>query len=177
MLESPNIFPFAMKISFSLLIAFLITSCFEPGESGASDPGQVSVPSSRVSKDLSSVVSATSDSPHFNKEILKALSARPLAEIDYDRLSGVVHESLNDVRGDIEEAIGKQEKINYDRIHSIIFQTISDNLKTQKLPEPPQFQFICDVNERWIYRCNLQNGEIECFSMSSNKLKLLSSVR
>jgi hypothetical protein len=88
-----------------------------------------------------------------------------------------VNESLNDVRGDIEEAIGKQEKINYDRIHSIIFQTISDNLNSQKLPEPSQYQFICDVNERWIYRCNLQNGEIECFSMSSNKLKLLSSVR
>lgn len=166
-----------MKILLSLLIVFLSSGCFEPGESGASDTGQVSVPSSGVPKDLSSVVTATSESPHLNKEILKALSARPLADIDYDRLSGVVHESLNDVRGDIEEAIGKQEKINYDRIHSIIFQTISDNLKTQKLPEPSQFQFICDVNERWIYRCNLQNGEIECFSMSSNKLKLLSSVR
>ena len=166
-----------MKILFPLLTVFLISGCFEPGDSGASNTGQVSVPSSGVPQDLSSVVTATSESPHFNKEILKALSARPLAEIDYDRLSGVVHESLNDVRGDIEEAIGKQEKINYDRIHSIIFQTISDNLKTQKLPEPSQFQFICDVNERWIYRCNLQNGEIECFSMSSNKLKLLSSVR
>ena len=166
-----------MKISFPLLIVFLISGCFEPGDSGASDTGQVSVSSSGGSPDLSSVVTATSESPHFNKEILKALSALPLTEVDYDRLSGVVHESLNDVRGDIEEAIGKQEKINYDRIHSIIFQTISDNLKTQKLPEPPQFQFIFDVNERWIYRCNLQNGEIECFSMSSNKLKLLSSVR
>jgi hypothetical protein len=163
-----------MKISFPLLTVFLISGCFEPG---ASDTGQVSVSSSGVPQDLSSVVTVTSESPHFNKEILKALSALPLTEIDYDRLSGVVHESLNDVRGDIEEAIGKQEKINYDRIHSIIFQTISDNFKTQKLPEPPQFQFICDVNERWIYRCNLQNGEIECFTMSSNKLKLLSSVR
>jgi hypothetical protein len=166
-----------MKISFSLLIVFLISGCFEPGDSSASDTGQVSISSSGVPQDLSSVVTATSESPHLNKEILKALSALPLAEIDYDRLSGVVHESLIDVRGDIEEAIGKQEKINYDRIHSIIFQTISDNLKTQKLPEPSQFQFICDVNERWIYRCNLQNGEIECFSMSSNKLKLISSVR
>ena len=166
-----------MKISFPILIVFLISGCFESGDSSASDTGQVSVSSSGGSPDLSSVVTATSESPHFNKEILNALSSLPLTEIDYDRLSGVVHESLNDVRGDIEEAIGKQEKINYDRIHSIIFQTISDNLKTQKLPEPPQFQFICDVNERWIYRCNLQNGEIECFSMSSNKLKLLSSVR
>ena len=166
-----------MKISFPLLIVFLISGCFESGDSGASDTGQVSVSSSGVPQNLSSVVTATSESPHLNKEILKALSALPLTEIDYDRLSGVVHESLNDVRGVIEEAIGKQEKINYDRIHSIIFQTISDNLKTQKLPEPSQYQFICDVNERWIYRCNLQNGEIECFSMSSNKLKLLSSVR
>ena len=166
-----------MKISFPILIVFLISGCFESGDSSASDTGQVSVSSSGDPPDLSSVVTATSESPYLSKEILNALSSLPLTEIDYDRLSGVVHESLNDVRGDIEEAIGKQEKINYDRIHSIIFQTISDNLKTQKLPEPPQFQFICDVNERWIYRCNLQNGEIECFSMSSNKLKLLSSVR
>ena len=166
-----------MKISSYLFIAFLTSGCLDSGDSGKSDTGKVSVSSSRVHQDSSSVATVSSESPHLNKEILKALSARPLTEIDYDRLSGVVHESLKDVRGDIEEAIGKQEKINYDRIHSIIFQTISDNLKTQKLPEPPQFQFICDVNERWIYRCNLQNGEIECFSMSSNKLKLLSSVR
>ena len=40
-----------------------------------------------------------------------------------------------------------------------------------------KYQFICDENERWIYRCNMETGEIECFSMSSNKLRLLSSVK
>ena len=40
-----------------------------------------------------------------------------------------------------------------------------------------QYQFICDENERWIYRFNMETGEIECFSMSSNKLRLLSSVK
>ena len=40
-----------------------------------------------------------------------------------------------------------------------------------------KYQFICDENERWIYRCNMESGEIECFSMSSNKLRLLSSVK
>ena len=166
-----------MKNSLYILILFLVSGCFESGDSGTSDTGKVSVSSSGVPKDFSSVVDVASETPHLNQEILKALSARPLAEIDYDRLSGVVHESLSDVQGDIEEAIGRQEKINYDRIHSILLQTISDNLKTQEQPKPAQFQFICDMNERWIYRCNLQNGEIECFSMSSNKLKLLSSVR
>ena len=33
-----------------------------------------------------------------------------------------------------------------------------------------KYQFLCDENERWIYRCNRMTGEIECFSMSSNKL-------
>jgi hypothetical protein len=40
-----------------------------------------------------------------------------------------------------------------------------------------KYQFLCDENERWIYRCNRMTGEIECFSMSSNKLRLLSSTR
>jgi hypothetical protein len=40
-----------------------------------------------------------------------------------------------------------------------------------------KFQFLCDGNEKWIYRCNLMTGEIECFSMSSNKLRLLSSIK
>jgi len=40
-----------------------------------------------------------------------------------------------------------------------------------------KYQFLCDENERWIYRCNQETGEIECFSMSSNKLRLLSSTK
>ena len=46
-------------------------------------------------------------------------------------------------------------------------------------PKPPEnrFQFLCDANERWIYRCNLLTGEIVCYSMGSDyKLKRLDTV-
>ena len=45
------------------------------------------------------------------------------------------------------------------------------------MSEPPRYQFICDVNERWIYRCNLFTGEIELFSMTSKELLLLSRTK
>ncbi|MED5281301.1 MAG: hypothetical protein VYA10_07435 [Verrucomicrobiota bacterium] len=51
---------------------------------------------------------------------------------------------------------------------------VNDN---QAQPVAAHYQFICDENERWIYRCNMLTGEIECFSMSSNKLRLLSSIK
>jgi hypothetical protein len=43
--------------------------------------------------------------------------------------------------------------------------------------EQVKYQFLGDGHEKWIYRCNVITGEIECFSMSSNKLRLLSSSK
>ena len=64
--------------------------------------------------------------------------------------------------------------LDYERIREIMNTIVNDN---QAQPVAAHYQFICDENERWIYRCNMLTGEIECFSMSSNKLRLLSSIK
>ena len=73
---------------------------------------------------------------------------------------------------DIKKSFPIPETIDYDEIKLII-----DDKLNQGMKEKIKYQFICDENERWIYRCNRMTGEIECFSMSSNKLRLLSSTR
>lgn len=60
------------------------------------------------------------------------------------------------------------------QIQQIVKQELVSFLKEK---QDMKYQFLCDENERWIYRCNRMTGEIECFSMSSNKLRLLSSTR
>ena len=61
-----------------------------------------------------------------------------------------------------------------EQIQQIVKQELVSFLKEK---QDMKYQFLCDENERWIYRCNRMTGEIECFSMSSNKLRLLSSTR
>ncbi len=169
-----------MKHITPLFFLFITSACLESGDSGSEKaaPSSVVLTSSTNSSESttsqSAPLSSTGPSLALTKEFVEALSARPVAEVDYQKLDGIVSKGLADVRGGLEAAIGKQEKIDYDRIHSLVLQSVVDNLKPL---ETPRYQFICDVNERWIYRCNLQTGEIECFSMSSNKLRLISSVR
>ena len=69
-------------------------------------------------------------------------------------------------------SIPNPESIDYEKIKLIV----NDKFK-EEFREETKYQVICDENERWIYRCNLLTGEIECFSMSSNKLRLLSSIK
>ena len=169
-----------MRSVLILLLLCMTGACFESGDSSSDNAAAASVtspPSVTASGSVGTESSPgvlTTPSPALTKELVEALSARSMADIDYEKLDGIVRKGLADVRGGLEAAIGKQEKIDYDRIHSLVLQSVVDNLKPV---EPSRYQFICDVNERWIYRCNLQTGEIECFSMSSNKLRLLSSVR
>ena len=61
-----------------------------------------------------------------------------------------------------------------EQIEQIVRKELISFLKEK---QDMKYQFLCDENERWIYRCNRMTGEIECFSMSSNKLRLLSSTR
>ena len=61
-----------------------------------------------------------------------------------------------------------------EQIEQIVRKELISFLKEK---QDMKYQFLCDENERWIYRCNRMTGEIECFSMSSNQLRLLSSTR
>ena len=80
--------------------------------------------------------------------------------------------SLEKFSVEMQNTLVSKEKEGYDKIKSLIEDSLQKNQFEEK-----KFQFLCDENERWIYRCNLITGEIECFSMSSNKLRLLSSIK
>ena len=92
------------------------------------------------------------------------------APFDYSKVEGILQNSFGKMKADLETSLNAGEPVDYDRVRSLLMQTLED-----KLQPPAQFQFIADANERWIYRCNLQTGKIECFSMTSNQLRLLSS--
>ena len=66
------------------------------------------------------------------------------------------------------------EPVDYDRLRSDMRVAVEDGIE---LPVPPKYQFIAAPNEKWVYRCNLQTGKIEVYSMTSNKLLLLSETR
>jgi hypothetical protein len=74
----------------------------------------------------------------------------------------------------INQSIPEPVKVDYARLENSFLKMLMENNSEES---HNKYQFICDENERWIYRCNMETGEIECFSMSSNKLRLLSSVK
>ena len=75
---------------------------------------------------------------------------------------------------ELKKSYPKPAKFDYTRLENSFTKLLLENKSDENLRK---YQFICDENERWIYRCNMESGEIECFSMSSNKLRLLSSIK
>ena len=96
----------------------------------------------------------------------------PIDQVNLKSFEKTLNLQLSEFSGNLKNGIDERTKNNYERIKSLMDASVikmsSGNTK---------FQFLCDENERWIYRCNLITGEIECFSMSSNKLRLLSSIK
>ena len=112
------------------------------------------------------------------KEIKDPLSSEEIKpqtsidQVDLKSFEKTLNHQLSELSGNLKNGIDERTKNNYERIKSLMDATvIKMSVKNAK------FQFLCDENERWIYRCNLITGEIECFSMSSNKLRLLSSIK
>lgn len=109
------------------------------------------------------------------KDPLSSEEIKPQTSIDQVDLKSfekTLNHQLSELSGNLKNGIDERTKNNYERIKSLMDATvIKMSVKNAK------FQFLCDENERWIYRCNLITGEIECFSMSSNKLRLLSSIK
>ena len=78
------------------------------------------------------------------------------------------------LKDQLSERLDKIDPADADQIQQIVQKELIAFLQDK---QDLKYQFLCDENERWIYRCNRMTGEIECFSMSSNKLRLLSSTR
>jgi hypothetical protein len=99
------------------------------------------------------------------------LQSPTLATQDFERF---ILEQIKLLENEIAGEVRKINPINGEQIQQIIQKELVTFLRDK---QDLKYQFLCDENERWIYRCNRMTGEIECFSMSSNKLRLLSSTR
>ena len=109
------------------------------------------------------------------KDPLPSEEIKPQAPIDQVELKSfekTLNHQLSEFSGNLKNGIDERTKNNYERIRSLLDASV-----IKMSGKNAKFQFLCDENERWIYRCNLITGEIECFSMSSNKLRLLSSIK
>ena len=106
----------------------------------------------------------------FSSEEIKPQT--PIDQVDLKSFEKTLNHQLPEFSGNLKNGIDERTKNNYERIKSLMDASV-----IKMSGENPKFQFLCDENERWIYRCNLITGEIECFSMSSNKLRLLSSIK
>ena len=112
------------------------------------------------------------------KEIEDPLSSKeikpqtPIDQVELKSFEKTLNHQLSEFSGNLKNGIDERTKNNYERIKSLLDASV-----IKMSSKNAKFQFLCDENERWIYRCNLITGEIECFSMSSNKLRLLSSIK
>ena len=94
--------------------------------------------------------------------------------LESKELENFILQQMNILKEQMSERLAKIDPADADQIQQIIQKELVSFLKDK---QDLKYQFLCDENERWIYRCNRMTGEIECFSMSSNKLRLLSSTR
>ena len=102
-------------------------------------------------------------------------SKQPMkAEFIDSKINDLLQAQAKLIVPEIEKAFPKPIPIDYSRLENAFAKLLLDSRSKENLRK---YQFICDENERWIYRCNMDSGEIECFSMSSNKLRLLSSIK
>ena len=93
---------------------------------------------------------------------------------DSEILELLLQKHLDRIIPEISKSIPEPISVDYARLENSFLKMLLENKENDN---QRKYQFICDENERWIYRCNIETGEIECFSMSSNKLRLLSSVK
>lgn len=98
----------------------------------------------------------------------------PLPAIESKELETFILKQMSILKEQLTEKLAKIDPADANQIQQIVQKELVVFLKDK---QDLKYQFLCDENERWIYRCNRMTGEIECFSMSSNKLRLLSSTR
>jgi len=95
-------------------------------------------------------------------------------QLDHAQVDALIEKNLREFGAEFSKTLPQPDPIDYERLKFIFQQSLLD--QQAKNPEN-KFQFLCDANERWIYRCNLVTGEIVCYSMGSDfKLKRLDTV-
>jgi len=112
--------------------------------------------------------------PENSVSPLVGLDPKVIPGADSKVLELLLEKYIGEIIPKINQAIPQPIKVDYARLENSFLKMLMDNNSEES---KNKYQFICDENERWIYRCNMETGEIECFSMSSNKLRLLSSVK
>jgi len=99
---------------------------------------------------------------------------RSSVPLNRTQLDSLMEENLKEFGAEFSKTLPQPDKVDYERLKFLFQQSLLD--REPKSPEN-KFQFLCDANERWIYRCNLVTGEIVCYSMGSDyKLKRLDTV-
>jgi len=112
--------------------------------------------------------------PENSVSPLVGLDPKVIPGTDSKVLELLLEKYIGEIIPKINQSIPQPIKVDYARLENSFLKMLMDNNSEES---KNKYQFICDENERWIYRCNMETGEIECFSMSSNKLRLLSSVK
>lgn len=145
------------KFSLIMVLYSILTGCgIESSNLNKTDENQtISLPENSVSP-------------------LMGLDSKVIPGTDSKVLELLLEKYIGEIIPKINQSIPQPIKVDYARLENSFLKMLMDNNSEES---KNKYQFICDENERWIYRCNMETGEIECFSMSSNKLRLLSSVK
>ena len=145
------------KFSLIMVLYSILTGCgIESSNLNKTDENQtISLPENSVSP-------------------LVGLDPKVIPGADSKVLELLLEKYIGEIIPKINQSIPQPIKVDYARLENSFLKMLMDNNSEES---KNKYQFICDENERWIYRCNMETGEIECFSMSSNKLRLLSSVK
>ena len=94
--------------------------------------------------------------------------------IDINAIDKLMYENLRAFGVEYSKMIPQPDKVDYERVKFLFEQSL---LEKEKATPEYKYQFLCDEQEKLIYRCNKVTGEIECYSNRNDKLKILSSVK
>ena len=94
--------------------------------------------------------------------------------IDLKAIDKIMYENLRAFGVEYSKMIPEPDKVDYERVKFLFEQSLLE--KEKDTPEY-KYQFLCDEQEKLIYRCNKVTGEIECYSNRNDKLKILSSIK
>ena len=94
--------------------------------------------------------------------------------LDLNELDRLMERNLKEFGVEFSKMIPQPDRVDYERVKFLFEQSL-----LEKEDDTPEYiyQFLCDEQEKLIYRCNKITGEIECYSNRNDKLKILSSIK